>query len=208
MSRVRPAMPRREPKLSPEELCPTIMDKPPLTDLRPISRDVKRCVAVVVLKVDWDSQNDTKWLILGSASIVRRGGDRHEGQWSLQARMDSTDFEHDSAYVLQLPLIGLQLDGLAVYNHHAHFVAWVDPNNPGDFHVPSPGYDPRKEEGAHRCKHPQCLKDDKGKKIEAHIVVPEGFYVPPFNLELYKMVRGKKVEIRMGPVFEDPDDNE
>lgn len=201
-------MPRREPKLSPEEQCPTVMERPPFTDLRPISRDVGRCEARVTLHVNWDSRNNFGWLLLGSVSIVKRGGDRHPGQWSLQARMDATDFEHDSAYVLQLPLIGLELDGLAVYNHRTHFIAWVDPNRPEDFHVPGPGYDPRKEEGAHRCKDPACQKDDKGKKVEPHVIVPEGFYVPPFNLDLYKMVRGKKVEICVGPVFENEDDNE
>lgn len=205
MKRVRPAMPRREPKLSPEEQCPTVMDKPPMTDLRPISRDVKRCEAVVILHVNWDSRENTKWLILGSASIVKRS-ERNEGQWTLQARMDATDFEHDSAYVLQLPLIGLQLDGLAVYNHHVHFVAWVDPNCPENFHVPSPGYDPTKEDGATVCKRKECVKTEKGVTSHGHVIVPEGFYVPPFNLELFKMVRGKKVEIRMGPVFKDDDD--
>ena len=205
MRRVKPAVRRQEPRLSAEEQCPTVMDRPPMTDLRPISRDAERCVATVILRVDWDSRNNMEWLVLGAASIVKRS-EKCEGQWSLQARMDATDFEHDSAYVLQLPLIGLTLDGLAVYNHIAHFVAWVDPNNPGDFHVPRPGYDPTKEDGATICKRKECVKTEKGVTSHGHVIVPEGFYVPPFDLELFKMVRGKKVEIRMGPVFEGDDD--
>jgi hypothetical protein len=197
-------MPRREPRQSPLELFPPAPGKPPETDLRPVSRDVKRCVTVVTLYPDWDRANAVKWLIMGAASISK---ENREGQFRLEARFCEgvTDFEHDSAYVCRLPLIGLTMGDLFVYNHHIHFVAWVDPNDPEGFHVPGPGYDPRKEDGAYRCKDGHCKKDNGGK---GHMIVPEGFYVPPFNADLYKMVRGKKVEIRMGPVFEDPDDNE
>ena len=106
-----------------------------------------------------------------------------------------TDFEHDSAWALRLPLIGLTWDGLLVHYHTAHLLAWVDPDDLDGFNVPGPGYDPAKLPGAHKCKDKQCLKNDP----TGHIIVPEGNYVPPTNPVLYRQVRGKMLEITIGP---------
>ncbi len=194
-------MPRRAPRVSPLELYPPAPGKPPETDLRSISRDAKRCVADVILYPDWDRSNAFRWLILGSTNLIRE----RDGGWRLEARFNEgvTDFEHDPVIICRLPLIGLQMNEMGVYNHHINFTAWINPNDPEAFHVPGPGYDPRKEEGAHLCKSKDCLKGNGGK---SHMIVPEGFFVPPFDVDLYTMVRGKKVEIRIGPVFENRDE--
>jgi hypothetical protein len=51
-----------------------------------------------------------------------------------------------------------------------------------------------KMKGAIRCK--KCRPQ--------HVIVPEGYFGgPPTDLELFKLVRGKKVEIKIGPAFKD-----
>jgi hypothetical protein len=100
--------------------------------------------------------------------------------------MDATDFEHDSAYALSLPLIGLEFQG--VHYHQTQIRAWVGVN-PEHFHVPLPGYDPTKHPKAVVCTN--CPKK--------HPIVPEGFYFPPFERELFKKIRGREVLIKVGP---------
>ena len=172
-----------------------------LTDLRSITRMSDKCLTTVTIHLDWEKK--TTWLQFGAAQL-RTQKDRPDGRHRLEARMTEgvTDFEHDSAYALRLPLVGLFFEG--VEYHQSTFSAWIDPNddpNGGgrftDFHVPRSGYDPTKHPETHKCK--QC----KGK--ESHLIVPEGFYVPRFDKELYEAVRGKRVDIRIGPTFKDDD---
>ena len=169
-----------------------------LTDLRDITRNTKKCQSVVTIHLDWETK--VKWLVFGQAQLRAQRESRPDGCYRLEARMTEgvTDFEHDSAYALRCPLIGVMFDGLLINNHTTHLIAWVDPDNEEEFRVPSPGYNPTKHAEAHRCKDKQCLKDDP----KGHIIVPEGFYVPPRNAELYRRVRGKKVEITIGPTHE------
>lgn len=173
---------------------------PPETDLRPICRESDRCNTVIEIFPDWDVRG--VWLRLGQVNIVR-AGEHRPGEWRLEAyfRAGVTDVEHDSAKAIVLPLIGLQLDALAVHYHQTNLVAWVNPNDEDGFRVPGSGYDPTKLKGAHRCKDPDCLRDDP----KGHIIVPPGFYTPPENKELFEKVKGKRIEIRVGPSFKDED---
>lgn len=167
-------------------------DLPAAADLRPITRSSDRLVTRVQLNIDF---NKSDWLLFGMSDLRF-----HENlkQWSLQAYLDggATDFEHDSAYAIRLPLVGLHFDSL--FYHQPRFTAWVDATNPRDFNVPTAGYDPRKMEGAHRCK--TCT----GK--ESHVIVPEDFYVPPFDPALFNMVKGQRVEITIGFVSEEDEE--
>jgi hypothetical protein len=178
------------------------------TDLRSICRESKRCFASVRLDFGWveghDRQVQVDWLKLGQVNITRQS-DRDTGRFRLEAYLENaTDVEHDSARCVRLPLIGLTLDPLAVHYHLTNFVAWVDPNvgdDEYDFAVPRPGYDPRKHSDAYVCKDKSCQEEDEdGKKQKSHYVVPQGFYSPPFDAELYKVVKGKRVEISIGPM--------
>jgi len=170
-----------------------------LTDLRSITRRSDTCHTVVTIHLDWETK--IKWLEFGEANI-RSQRDNNDGRWSLNAYMGGgvTDFEHDSAYALQLPLIGLRLGSLAILYHQTRLDAWIDPDAADkfsqDFRVPRSGYNPMGHKDAHVCK--QCKDESKG-----HVIVPEGFYVPPFDLELYQAVRGKRVEILIGPTFKE-----
>ncbi len=100
-----------------------------------------------------------------------------------------TDPEHDSAYALSLPLVGVEFGDISY--HTAEFSGWVDNCDPHGFHVPDPGYNPLQDKGVVICKvYPDC-------KRKPHKVVPEGFFVPPVNPTLYQKVRGMRVTIRI-----------
>jgi hypothetical protein len=159
----------------------------PTIDLRAITRYPKLCKTRVILYWDWNRENAFEWILAGQSQIML--SDRKNDNVSLDARMDATDREHDSAYAFKLPIIGLRLEH--VWYHTSHFVAWVNPNEPEDFNVPDAGYNPTKDPNAYRCK--EC----KGK--EAHIIVPN--FVPPSNLPLFELVKGKKIEIEIGPAY-------
>lgn len=165
--------------------------KPEFTDLRSITRDSDRCLTVVYL-LDSYGVDRMKWLEFGQAMLSSTH--THLKTTTLSAYMlDATDFEEDSAYALTLPIIGLAFEHLSY--HTSIFHGWVAPDagDDGDgfseFRVPRPGYNPMEHEDAKTCT--RCEKH--------HIIVPEDFYVPPFDAELYEAVRGHRVEIRIGP---------
>jgi hypothetical protein len=182
----------------PKKVVSTVNPVIAYTDLRSITREANKCHTSVVIHLDWETK--VKWLEFGQAEIrFQKESSQSDGRHRLEARMTSgvTDFEHDSAFAVRLPITGLTFQG--VLYHRTRFTAWIDPNEDPkfspDFRVPRPGYNPAKHKDAHKCT--QC----KGK--ESHIIVPEGFYVPPFDAELYEAVRGKMIEISIGPVFEE-----
>jgi hypothetical protein len=174
--------------------------KPERTDLRAVCRRSDTCITTVHLCLESD-RRDFEWLVLGEAQL--ESGRRGRGRM-LKAYLTTgvTDFEHDSAYALQLPLIGVELD--AVYYHSTHLVGYVDPELGSftpSFHVPRPGYNPMDHEDAFECDEGHCKKDP-------HIIVPEDHYVPPFDKELFEAVRGKRVEIHIGPVVPEEDEDD
>lgn len=163
------------------------------TDLLSVSRSPDRCRTSVSIRLDWDWKQT--WLLFGACQLsATNQGRTHylEGR----ASEGVTDFEHDSVVLVRLPLIGVQFDNLLVHGHTTHLVAWVDsePSRKENFHVPRPGYDPASRKDAWTCQDQGCQKP--------HRVVPEGFYVPPFDEELYEAVRGREVEIRIGPAID------
>lgn len=169
------------------------------TDLRSITRHSDRCLTVVnVQLVNWDSRTRVEWLVCGQASI-QKPSNPDLGQYTLKAYLPAgvTDFEHDSAYAFQLPLIGIEL--VSVDYSQTTLRAWVDPEGSEDFRVPRPGYNPMELPGAKTCKlkvhgH-QCYKNP-------HKMVPEGYFAgPPPDEELFEAVRGKRVEILFSPVY-------
>lgn len=165
------------------------------TDIRGITRMSDRMLTTVEL--GHRQEKRIEWLILGQCQVNYNEPTK---TWALEARMTSgvTDFEHDSAYALRLPLIGLTFE--AVYYHQTKLNAWVDPEfdrHEGDnFRVPLPGYNPMEHPRATKCKDSHC--ESKG-----HVIIPEGFWLPPFNKALFDAVRGRQVTISIGPVFKD-----
>lgn len=174
------------------------------TELRGICRNsVNRWVSVKLRSRR--SCSATPWLWLGESSLLRPGnGTGHV--WWLKSYLGPraglpegvpTDREHDSAYACRLPLIGVEME--SIQYHHTVVVAWIDPDNPEDFRVPLPGYDPRTHPEAVLCEDPDCLKMPTEEGGGPHIIVPEGFYCPPFHDDLYRAVRGQRVEITFFP---------
>ena len=153
-----------------------------LTDLTDITRNSKIAKTTVYLQDRYG--NKVPWLILGEVEV------RNEGKicWlSAYLTEGVSDFEHDSAHAVRLPLIGLKLDH--VWYHTTYITAWIDPNDSESFHVPKPGYNPMKHPEACMCEADYC---------EPHMMVPPGYYVPPHDAELYEAVKGKKIEISIG----------
>jgi len=165
------------------------------TNLSNISRNAKKVRTYVQL--DWDWETRITWLTFGELCL--RTNDRRDGRWELGARFayGATDFEHDSIWACKVPLIGVEFEWAD--SHSFRFHGFVDPSldvtdRHNGFYVPKPGYDPRKHPKTAECKDQRC----KGDKPFPHLIVPEGFYVPPFDPELYKLVAGKRVEIIAG----------
>lgn len=162
--------------------------KIPLIDLTGLCRTPDKVYCEV--RVEPPYGNRTPWLKLGAVSL-----DHHDrgNWWRLTARMDATDFEHDSLYALSLGLVGLTLKFMS--NHHFHYEAYLHPD-PENFKVPSEGYDPRTAKGVTKCNGKEC---GRGK----HLVVPDGNYTPKLNPEMFKLVRYSLLTIAIGPVEKD-----
>ena len=152
---------------------------PALTDLLGITRHSERCLTVVSILSPPDIHT---WLRVGETQIQCIDPNR----WLLEAYLNqgATDPEHSSAMALRLPLFGVRLQ--AIRYSVTTLVACILADTEY-FRVPRPGYDPFRSPITHSCG--DC-KDDI-----AHIVVPEGFYLPPFDGELFQMVRGLQVQI-------------
>lgn len=161
--------------------------KLPLVDLRSICREPDRCLTTVSVLVDRHMMVPHKWLLLGQGHLDRR--DERTDECVLRAYLGNhaTDFEHDSAYALQLTLYGVVWK--MVTYHRAVFRAIIPPDlDLTDFRVPQPGYDPF------------SLKDTVGCDTCAnkHPVVPQGHYVPHGDPATLDIVRGKRVEVMFG----------
>lgn len=159
--------------------------KVPLIDLTGLCRTPDKLYCHVDVELPYGDR--APWLKLGAVSL--RHNDRGN-TWDLHARMDATDFEHDSLYALSLVLVGLTLK--YVDNHHFLYEAYLHPD-PANFAVPGEGYDPRKIKGVTKCKGKDCGRGP-------HVMVPDGNYAPKLNPELFKLVRYGLLLIRIGPV--------
>lgn len=172
----------------------------PLTNLCSITRRPDTCRTVIDIVGPYQRINYT-WIICGE-SHLRMPDRRDRGDVTLCAYLDNaTDFEHDSGYALQLPLIGWQFQ--AVEYHAVSFAAWVNPKMDPQFSkfcVPDPGYNPMEHPDASDCENESCVNADG-----PHRIVPEGFYVPPHNQKLYDHVRGERVRITIRPTYENDD---
>lgn len=157
-----------------------------LTDLSSITRNPHQSLTTIYIETEM--RRLEKWLAFGETNI---SSDRNGTLLSAFLQEGVTDFEHDSAYALRLPLIGLTID--MVRYSTCVLTAWIDPNDSHNFAVPPPGYNPMNDPQAEQCSSEYCK--------DPHIIVPEHLYVPLFDQELYEAVRGKKVEIRIGPNY-------
>ena len=115
---------------------------------------------------------------------IEKGGEAHLKAYLTEG---TTDFEHDSAYALCLPLVGVSLE--RVLYHRTMVRAWVS-SDPEYFRVPaSSDYSLEAED----CEAEWC-------RSRPHKTVPEGLYSgAPFDEELFRKVRGLRVMIHFSP---------
>lgn len=167
---------------------------PPPMDFRPLSRNSGKILTTIILYTDHEQ---SEWIKLGEIALRERGNP-FKGVWSLGAYLlNATDFEHDSAHLLRMELVGVEFT--AVEYGQTRFEGFIRGDSEEDFKVGGPDYNPLKEKGAKECK---GTKKDycKWGDGKPHPIVPEGFYVPPVNAELFNIVRGRRVEVITGPV--------
>jgi hypothetical protein len=164
----------------------------PLTDIRSYTRRSDKVRTEVQV---WFKNTMTPWIQCGEVEL-RQFGQHTTPYWELGARMGhgATDFEHDSAWAFKLPLIGVEFESLDYGK--VTLRAWVAPSEvksmSRSFHVPRPGWNPLELPETEKCTDRHC--SDKG-----HPIVPEGLYSgPPFDAQLYEMVRGCAVKIMSG----------
>jgi len=168
--------------------------EPELLDLRPLTRNSDKCRTTIEVQsgMSWTS-NRSHWIVLGEVHLSRN---REGDPWRLRAYLEgATDFEHDSAYILDIELTGVEFE--SVTYHTTVLTGHIAMDR--ELNVPATTDDPRKLEETFVCDHEHCVGAHK------HVIVPEDHYVPSHNAELFKVMRGRKVWIRIGPT-PDPKD--
>lgn len=174
----------------------------PHCDFRSISRESDRVFTKVHLLLDPYERNEYLWIHAGQGNLDRF--DDRTGCHTLRVYLGrgATDFEHDSAYVLQLPIFGVTFKH--VWYNSVELIGFIPPDmRRDDFKVPAAGYDP--------FEHPEtemCDPDPEyhGADHKPHPIVPQGMYVPQGSKEQWQLVRGKRVRIVFGPVRKDESD--
>jgi hypothetical protein len=124
------------------------------------------------------------WLRLGCPELTPLGV---AGVWQFGAHLGrhATDAEEDAPWAVRFELVGVRLEMQS--SGVTHVRAWISGDDPDDFRVPAPGYDPFA--GAVKCTAQGC--EPKG-----HPIVER--YIPPANPELFHRVRGWRVSITWG----------
>lgn len=171
-----------------------MMKMPPFKDWREYTRDAETCTTVISV-YDPEDMRHNPWLLFGQLNIREPQGRDHQYNRLCVYLKDTTDFEHDSAYLITIPFIGLRFGALPVRYHIVTLTAWIAPEigePQPDFAVPDHNYNP----DAYRvpCELERCVKEDPH-KISEH-------YHAPYNKTLHNLVRGRSVEISFGPAAE------
>lgn len=170
-------------------------------DLRSVTRDADRFVCEIRLDTgDYSAGSSLKtWITCGRIDVRfpdRRGA--RPATLSARANHGVTDFEHDSAYIFQIPITGWDVSFVSNGMVYAECVIVGDAD---DLRVPTkPGYDPTKLEGAYACEDKHCDKP--------HGVVPEGYFAgPPTSETVWRNLVGRRLEIIFGPTRKDDSDD-
>lgn len=166
-------------------------------DLRAVTRDSDRFVCEISIDSgDYSSGGSRKpWITCGRIQIQfpDRGGAR-PATLSARAAYGVTDFEHDSPYIFQIPIVGFHV---SFVENGMTYVECTVGGNAEDLRVPTAaGYDPTRLPGAYVCKDKHCE--------EHHAVVPEGYFAgPPASQEIWQNLVSRRLEIVFGPLHDE-----
>lgn len=165
------------------------MSEETIYDFTKVTRDSKK--ALTTIRVS--SYGIKPFILLAGRTNLDRLGERSL-YWRLTARAKEgvTDFEHDSAYIFQIPItapIFESMDSSVVY-----LSALLLGREPNDLRLKLDSkYDPTKLKGASRCDGKKYCKYGA-----PHPLVPEVSWAgPKADPELYRLLIGAKIDIKM-----------
>lgn len=164
-------------------------DQPvPTLDLRKYCRDQNKVETTVAMH--WGFENQFTWLKLAQCRLTNRSNPNFPGIWVFDAYYEGhTDFEHDSAYIINFEVIGVEFQYIRY--GQTRVTCFINPNLDGaydTFSVPNEGYG---QHDAEDCK--ECKNGEKHQIVE---------FLPPDNKELYALVKGKRLTITTGSIYE------
>lgn len=129
-----------------------------------------------------------EWIRCGAVCL--HGGHDKRVPWTLGARAGKgvTDFEHDSPWIFQIPLIGP--DFAFIDNGVVWVSGWIG-GDPENLRVPVvSGYDPTRLPDSQLCT--KCKPN--------HRMVPEGYFAgPPPEETLWQQLVGRRIEVVIRP---------
>lgn len=155
-------------------------------DLRKVTR--KGGEATILLDTGDYQRPRQEWIRCGAVCLHGK----HDGEtpWTLGARAAAgvTDFEHDSLWIFQIPVVGASLS--FIDNGVIWLAGWIG-GAPEDLHVPIlSGYDPSRLPGSSVCT--ACAVK--------HRVVPEGYFAgPPANESVWQQLVGRRIQVLIRP---------
>lgn len=159
---------------------------PPKLDFIKLCRDSESWRTLITVYLDYER---FEWMRLGQIRLQKRSDHAHAEIWDMFAYLqNATDFEHDSALVFKMELVGVAFDGFDY--GRTRFSGWIK-GDPDSFRVPNQDYNPLEHPKATRCKMKECANP--------HLIVPEGCYIPLPNPEMLSLVVGRRVEVVTGP---------
>lgn len=164
-------------------------------DFTKVTRDPKQVLTVITVR----PPSHKRFEIRAGRVNVNFDRDRLYGRLDAYAEQGVTDFEHDSAYIFQIPITGFNIEFISDGNLYAN--ALILGRSPDALRLKlDSAYDPTKIDGAVKCD---------GKKYctqgVPHMIVPEDLWEGPKAAPgLYQQLVGARLEIRtiVGPLNE------
>lgn len=128
-----------------------------------------------------------EWIRCG-AVCLNGHGENVSGTLGARAGAGVTDFEHDSPWIFQIPVVGASLS--FIDNGVVWIYGWIG-GDPENLRVPAvSGYDPTRLPGSRLCT--ECKRN--------HRMVPEGYFAgPPPEETLWQQLVGRRIEVVIRP---------
>lgn len=163
-------------------------------DMREVTRDSKYFRTQI--RIEPQRHYPRVEIVCGRINLRFSGRDGQYGELSARAQYGVTDFEHDSAYVFRIPIVGVKFNFMD--NGWTSLTGLLLGKEPEELRLMA-GYNPLLLEGTVLCNDERCTRDPEEKKRwpQGHPIIPEGYYAGPImkNTKLYQQLVGSTVEI-------------